>query len=566
MPRIIKYKPPNYHTNFKLLNMKKIISFIFSLSLLLLCSCSEDEAVLTANISGYVTDYVNANLPIAGATVTISTKGITKTTGSDGRYEFTDIEPGTYTLQVSANGYQTTTKQATLYAGENVNLDFQLSPAGQDVEITPQMLSFGPQTNRLTFSIKNKGNSSMQYSITNYPNYITVSPSTGSISAKGTQTVSVNVNRDLLTTDATCQLLVNIGNDSYPVNISINSEEVSQKISVTPSVLDFGTDYKELQFTIKNVGTAGDLSWNISQPSEACIQVSPTVGTTAVGKSTQVTVKLDRNKMQDDLQSFININVAGGSVSVQVIGTLKSEEGGNSSGSDETAVTQGMYVYYKFDNNFDDSSENAIHGFGYNNPTFVQGVTSDSKAIKFSRTNKSSFVVPQPIIDSREMSISFWGKDFNDGGIFYMTSSHNDNMFTLSMNGGDLKFIVTRYNNNYNYNSTGSFMHPSLSDGQWHHIVLTSDFNKTTYSVITTTLYVDGQAVDVITENANYFTEGETSNNSYGSGVKFILGGEIELYSSVLNATNMSIDNFRVYDTRLLTPEEVKMIYDTERQ
>ena len=164
------------------------------------------------------------------------------------------------------------------------------------------------------------------------------------------------------------------------------------------------------------------------------------------------------------------------------------------------------------------------------------------------------------------MSISFWGKDFNDGGIFYMTSSHNDNMFTLSMNGGDLKFIVTRYNNNYNYNSTGSFMHPSLSDGQWHHIVLTSDFNKTTYSVITTTLYVDGQAVDVITENANYFTDGETSNNSYGSGVKFILGGEIELYRSVLNATNMSIDNFRVYDTRLLTPEEVKMIYDTERQ
>lgn len=96
--------------------MKKIISFIFSLSLLLLYSCSEDETILTANISGYVTDYINANSPIAGATVTISTKGISKTTGSDGRYEFTDIEPGTYTLQVAANGYQTTTKQATLYA------------------------------------------------------------------------------------------------------------------------------------------------------------------------------------------------------------------------------------------------------------------------------------------------------------------------------------------------------------------------------------------------------------------------------------------------------------------
>ena len=237
--------------------MKKIFSLIFSLMLLLLGSCTKDEVLMTASISGYVTDYVNANAPIAGATVTINTKGITKTTGSDGRYEFTDVEPGTYTLQVTANGYQATTKQTTVYAGEVTNLDFQLSPAGQNVEVTPQMLSFGPQSKSLNFSIKNKGNASLQYSITNYPSYITVSPASGSVSAKGTQTVTVNVNRDALTGDATCQLLVNIGNDSYPVNISINSQEVTQKLTVTPALLDFGTAYNELQFTVKNIGTAG---------------------------------------------------------------------------------------------------------------------------------------------------------------------------------------------------------------------------------------------------------------------------------------------------------------------
>ena len=227
-----------------------------------------------------------------------------------------------------------------------------------------------------------------------------------------------------------------------------------------------------------------------------------------------------------------------------------------------------MYVYYKFDGDFNDATENAVNGFGLNNPTFVEGVAAGSQAVKFSRTEQSAFVVPQPIIDSREMTICFWGKDFNDDGIFHMVSSHTSrpNMFTLSMSGGALKFIVTRYNNVYNYSATGSFMHPTLNDGQWHHIALTSDFHKTTYSTITTNLYVDGQAVDVITEGANIFTEGETSDNSYGSGTKFVMGGEIDLYNQTLNGTNMSVDNFRVYDTRKLSAKEIKQIYEAEKQ
>ena len=66
-----------------------------------------------------------------------------------------------------------------------------------------------------------------------------------------------------------------------------------------------------------------------------------------------------------------------------------------------------MYVYYKFDDDFNDATENAIHGFGSNSPTFVEGVAAGSKAVKFNRTNNSSFVVAKPIIDSRDMTISF---------------------------------------------------------------------------------------------------------------------------------------------------------------
>ena len=551
--------------------MKHLFNIILCMAALLCFSnCTKDEEVMTGTIAGLVSDMTNANTAIAGATVTLSPTGLSKTTGSDGRYEFTEIEPGTYTVSIKADNYQEDSKSVSVYAGQVATADFQLSPGHTNVTISPLALSFGPDNEQLSFTIKNQSNSPLQYSISGYPAYLTISPSSAQISAKSTQAVMVIINRNAITSDVSTQLVVNIGNDSYPVSITVNSQEVSAKMSVTPSTLNFGTEYTELQFTVKNVGTGGTLNWNISAPTNACLSVSPKSGSLAIGASQPVTVKLNRTQMTADIPAaFINVNTEGGSQSVTVTATYTpdgSGDEGSGSGNSGQTVAQGLYVYYKFDGDFNDATENAVNGFGLNSPSFVEGVSAGSKAVKFSRTNESAFVVPQPIIDSREMTISFWGKDFSDGGIFHMVSSHdNESMFTLSMSGGALKFVVTRYNNQYQYDETGSFMHPDLSDGKWHHIALTSDFHKTTYSTITTNLYVDGQAVDVTTEDANIFTEGETSNNSYGSGTKFVMGGEIDLYFSKLNATNMSVDNFRVYDTRKLSAEEIKQIYEAEK-
>ena len=166
------------------------------------------------------------------------------------------------------------------------------------------------------------------------------------------------------------------------------------------------------------------------------------------------------------------------------------------------------------------------------------------------------------------MTIAFWGKDFGDGNIFYMLSSiQNTPMFTLSMSNGSLKFVVTRYDNVYQYAKTGTFTHPSLTDGKWHHVALVSDFEDAGISTITTVLYVDGQAVDTITEYANHYSENGGGQSSYGTGTKFVMGGSIDLGNSTvsLNGTNMCIDNFRVYDTRKLSASEVKSIYDAKQ-
>ncbi|MCD8183875.1 MAG: hypothetical protein LUE99_13205 [Bacteroides sp.] len=341
--------------------------------------------------------------------------------------------------------------------------------------------------------------------------------------------------------------------------ITVKAVKAKATLSVSPKSLNFGEDQTELKFNIGNTGNA-ELSWNITNISDEYLSVSTSSGKVPAQGSSEITVKLNRSTMPQTLNA--TITVSNGTQEEKV--TIAAVKGSSTAG---TVVPEGMYVYYKFDGDFNDVTENAVNGFGSGSPTFIEGVTADSKAVKFNRTNNSSFVVAKPIIDSRDMTISFWGKDFGDGNIFYMVSSHqNKPMFTLSMKGAALKFVATTYNNGYQYAATGTFTHPALTDGKWHHVALTSDFNKTTYATIATNLYVDGQNVDGVTEDANPFTEAETASNSYGSGTKFVMGGSIKLSNSnTLNGTNMAVDNFRVYDTRRLSAAEIKSIYDAKQ-
>lgn len=195
-----------------------------TLSIFLLNSCAKDAENLNGTISGLVTDYTNANAPIAGATVTLNTRGLTKTTGSDGRYEFVGIEPGTYSLQISANNYQTTTKQVTVYSGQTANCDVQLTIGSANVGITPESLTFGKDVEQLSFTITNNSTQSLVFSISNAPDFVEVSPASGTIAAKAQKAISVHVlNRSTISSNRTGQLTVNIGNDSYIVSLAVTN-------------------------------------------------------------------------------------------------------------------------------------------------------------------------------------------------------------------------------------------------------------------------------------------------------------------------------------------------------
>ena len=541
--------------------MKKTIAWMACLlGIILISSCSKDEDVMTGTISGFVSEYAGANTPIAGASITLNGKGITKVTGSDGRFEFTDLEPGTYTIAASANTYQSTTKQVTVYAGQTINCDFQLAKASSNVEISPLTLAFGTDNDQLTFTITNRNSSALQYSISGYPSCLSVSPASATVAAKGTQTVTVRVNRDLVDKDISTSLLVNVGSDSYAVSVTIGHNATQEKLSVSETLLDFGQQYSELQFTLKNTGTSGDIAWSIDDPGVACLSVSPSKGTLAMGKEAKVTVRLDRTKMVADIQTFLTINAAGGSASVQVLATMKGSGGegdnGGETGEDNT-VLNGLYTYFTFNGETKDQTDTGLTATT-NGTSFVNSYDG-SQALKVSASG--FLAIPDGLIDQRSMSISFWVKDLYDGHVFHVVKSNNDNAFTLTMQDGALKFIATSYNLNHQYSNSTAFMHGSLNG--WHMITLTSDFNSTTYGTVTTKLYVDGVFVDVVTENNNPFSESEgmSDQKNYNTGIKFVMGSSIKQ----ANPTTITIDNLRVYKYRTITADEVKQIFEFEK-
>lgn len=86
---------------------------------------------------GRVIDQNNAVIPGATVETVLVKTNTTRTTVSDdqGRYRIIQLEPGVYTLRISAAGFATQEKQElTTIAGQNVQLDITLLPQGVTVD------------------------------------------------------------------------------------------------------------------------------------------------------------------------------------------------------------------------------------------------------------------------------------------------------------------------------------------------------------------------------------------------------------------------------------------------
>lgn len=327
---------------------------------------------------------------------------------------------------------------------------------------------------------------------------------------------------------------------------------------IEPASINFGTDLTSQTVNIRNIGKSA-LSWSVTGYVDPAITVTPDKGTVAPGGNGVAIVSLDRSLISDSyLTSLIFTDgISEETVIISANNSGSDVPGGGDDNPGSLVVTNGLTASYKFNDSFDDL--NGIYdGFGINDPVFVTGVSG--QAVKFSKVNESADHIPYGLINSKSFSISFWAMNLADGLIFYSKCTDNNNRFVLSMDGGYLRFICTKYNNQHQYSSDKlRFSHGKISDSEWHHFVITSDYNSTTAWKWNSVLYIDGKRVSTITEDDG----SNTGESNYPN--EFIIGGSCNNYTYTLTCSNFSMDNLRIYDTRVLTAQEIKEIYNAQQ-
>ena len=541
-----------------LMIMKKNLSILFSFgcALLLMNSCGDSNTVdNSGTISGFVTDITNANAPIAGATVTLSSKGLSQTTGSDGRYQFSDVEPGSYTLQAVANRYQPTTKQVTVGVNQNVTCDFQLSAGAVSVDISPVTLNFGNTAEQLSFTITNNSTGTLSYNISNIPNFVQVSPSTGSVAARGKQAVTVSViNRASITTARNGQMTVNIGSDSYTISIYVEPyQPETVSVDVNPTTLSFDKNTEQLKFTMAS-NYSRDLDYTISSNLDI-LTVTPMSGTLTAHGKTEVSVTVnDRKNVTTDRNGSLTIAV-GGNTYVVNVSVVKYEE--DSTPSTPISTTRGLLAYYTFDNNTaDDMSGNKFHGM-LNGGFFITDTPNGSGKALSLAAKELVAIGYNPLEGKTSQTINMWIKDFNVGTLLKLSDGTNCSAPSLYIN-DELKLTACITTSNVNKSTSRTSANTSLTayqSGQWVMVTLVINNTGTKSSsgnTGTTVFYVNGRRVG----------SSEHLMKSYGTemtiGGSFIYNKNIEFWNSAFK-----VDNVRIHGVAL-SDDEINAIYESE--
>ena len=179
--------------------MKRLIYIM--LAGLLFVACEEiNEEINVGKISGVVSDK-NTGEPVATVSATLSPGGNSTVTGSDGSFEFVDLAPGDYTVNINKEGYKGNNKTVTVVAGQTTQAHLLIERIPAVITADRTELDFGKDygVNTLSFNIVNNNYEKLSWEMVNNCGWITdVSPKSGSLDYGKTGTIIVKINRDLL--------------------------------------------------------------------------------------------------------------------------------------------------------------------------------------------------------------------------------------------------------------------------------------------------------------------------------------------------------------------------------
>ncbi|MBR1849835.1 MAG: carboxypeptidase regulatory-like domain-containing protein [Bacteroidales bacterium] len=525
-------------------HLKHIAHWVIAVALLTLTTACRDE-VAPGAIAGFVSD-ANSGQPLRNANVILSPLGLSTVSGSDGRYEFDDIDAGRYTLQASKAGYLSNTKNVVVSSGLTTTADIMLSPSSGEMSLSVTRIDFGTGINVQTFNIVNNGaNGSFSWSIDKLSpaDWLTVYPTSGSTGAGEQSPVTLTVNRAAVTTSSTVNLIVTNNTSGNSISLPVSVDYNSGTLTVSPTVVDFGTTSASRTITLGNSGSTA-LNYEISYNC-VWLTVSPTTGYLTVGGTAGIALSLDRNAFNGNAETIITVRNTndGSTVSVRVVANNEDN------GTDDIVVSSGLMAYYTFDDGTaNDLTDNGAHA------QMMDGATTATesggrKYLKISSTQASYLNIPYNFFSGYSYwTVSFWVKDLTAGCVFAAVNSSNNNGYDRPCLWADQGGQLIVYLRDAYHHSDISYNYVNNSSA-WHHYTIVRAGGSTGNNV-PVKFYVDGALMDNLSVPS-----------SATNGTKIIFGGDKN--GSYGIAPSMKVDNIRFYG-RALSNNEIQTIYNNE--
>jgi len=225
--------------------MKKVWYLITAVVCLYVCFCNSPTDIDNpGTLHGFVTDKTTAGDYIRDAGVELRPSGEKTVTGSDGRYDFTNLKPGTYSIIVNKKGYGGLESSGIIVNSNStmkrdVQLEREPSPLrllaadGTTNDITE--LNFGSAANVRSFSIYNDNPYALEWTIANNTEWITVNTLSGTLSPNGgQQPITVTIDRSKqaggVHSDA-----ISITSNSGTRDLTISTRVVSLTLNANPA-------------------------------------------------------------------------------------------------------------------------------------------------------------------------------------------------------------------------------------------------------------------------------------------------------------------------------------------
>ena len=264
---------------------------------LLLGACAKDIEVFTGNIQGKVTDAVSGEV-LQGVSVSITPSGNSKTTGSDGAFEFLDLEPKQYELQAKKEGYEPNSKTITVITGSTISGDIQLTPqkktTGNIVGIVCDVRSDEP-INGATVQIIPGGNT-YTTGVDGHFEFV-------DLQAAKYEVLVSKVEYESFKREITVE-----ADKSVTCDVKLSTVKKEGVLALSVNTLNFGSQSSSLPFSIRNNGNE-NINWNISGLEKIdWLSITPSHGVVEAGKNNAVVVTLNRNRITEYKEATIIIN------------------------------------------------------------------------------------------------------------------------------------------------------------------------------------------------------------------------------------------------------------------